>query len=166
MPTRDICILPQELPYQQRAFEHNLGGRAIPQMFCGGTEGYTRQVHIETGLRQQSTRDPDGCVVYEFRDYGNMQPLPCEWQRPDMRPLHFTQNTRNDIKDIGRAPEAVYDQARQCATVGGPGMTTYTPYFDRDGHANPQPPCQIQPSAPIGSARICAPGWIGKSVPI
>lgn len=115
MPTRDICIIPQELPYQQRAFEPNLGGKNIPQMFCGGTEGYTMHVNIESGLRQITTRDPDSCSTMEFRDHGNMIPLLCEWQQPDYRPLFFTDHTRNIIKDIGRDPAAIYDQANHSA---------------------------------------------------
>lgn len=127
MPTRDICTLPQELPYQQRAFEPNLGGKNIPQMFCGGIEGYTKQVNIETHLRERSTRDPDSCNVYEFRDWGNMIPLQCQWQQPDYRPLFFTDHTRNVIKDIGRNPETIYDEAKYHSWGG---VNSYTPYYD------------------------------------
>lgn len=151
MPTRDLCILPQELPYQQRAFEPNLGGTNIPQMFCGGTQGYTKQVNIETDLRQISSRDPDGCNVYEFRDYGNMVPLLCEWQQPDFRPLYYTDHTRNMIKDLGRSPQNIYDQAHY-NTAGG--VNSYTPYYD--------PRSRTQPKRK--SENACELTWVTKSV--
>jgi hypothetical protein len=123
MPTRDICILPQELPFQNRAFDQQTN---IPQMFCGGPEGYGMQTSIETGLRELSSRDPRSCTVYEYRDYGNMMPLICNWQQPDFRPLFFAEDTRNYIKDIGRSKSAIYDQ---CTYYDSKGIPSYTPYY-------------------------------------
>jgi hypothetical protein len=100
MPTRDLFLLPQELPFQNRDFVQT---RHIPQMGCGGPDGYTNQVQVETCLREKSSRDPRGCNIYEFRDLGNVIPLLCAWQQPDYRPLYFAEDTRNYIKDVGRA---------------------------------------------------------------
>lgn len=100
IPTRDVCLLPQELPYQNRAFEPD---NTRPQMFGGGGAGIGRQTDIETQLRVRSTRERDGCSVIEYRDYGNMRPLPVEWQQADYRPIHFANSTRNDLKDYMRA---------------------------------------------------------------
>jgi hypothetical protein len=101
MPTRDLCLLPQELPFQNRDFCQT---RHIPQMGCGGLEGYRDQVDIETDLREQLTRNVKGCNIYEFRDHGNVIPLICDWQKADYRPIHYSEDTRNYVKDLGRAP--------------------------------------------------------------
>lgn len=162
MPTRDICILPQELPYQQRAFEPNLGGKNIPQMFCGGAEGYAMQVDLETGLRQISTRDPGGCNVYEFRDWGGIVPLICEWQQPDYRPLYFTDHTRNMIKDIGRNPEVIYDEANCSRGYGG--VNTYTPYYDPRSVQSYGGYEGCAPGLPGPGSNACMLGWVSKSV--
>ena len=127
MPTRDLCILPQELPYQQYAFRQTT---YIPQMFCGGPEGYALHTQIESALRPEHTRDPDSCNTYEYRDWGGIQPLPCEWQQSDYRPLHFGVHTRNDIKDLGRAKEARYGET-SCSYYASDGSLSYTDYPGR-----------------------------------
>ena len=101
MPVRDLMILPQELPYQNYAFQQTTN---IPQMGCGGNDGISQQVDIETTLREQTTRPTGGCNVYEFRDWGGFTPLPCAVQQPDFRPLQYTNWPRQVVKDIGRFP--------------------------------------------------------------
>ena len=102
MPTRDIAILPQELPYQNYAFHQTTH---IPQMGCGGNDGIAQQVDIETTLREQTTRPTGGCNVYEFPHWMGFRPLQCEWQMPDFRPLYMTHFPRQLIKDVGRFPD-------------------------------------------------------------
>lgn len=109
MPTRDLMILPQELPFQNYAFHQTTH---IPQMGCGGNDGIAQQTDIETTLRQQTTRPTGGCNVYEFPHWGNFRPLPCAVQQPDFRPLMFSHSPRQLIKDIGRFPAA--DQGGGC----------------------------------------------------
>lgn len=128
-PTRDVCILPQELPYQQYAFYQTTN---LPQMFGGNQEGYLKQVSIETGLRPEHSRDPDSCNTYEFRDYGGIQPLPCEWQQADFRPLHQQRpgHTRNLVKDLGRRRDLRYDEV-PCAFYASDGSLSYIDYPGR-----------------------------------
>lgn len=103
MPVRDLSILPQELPYQNRAFHQTTH---LPQMGCGGNDGIAQQVDIETTLRQQTTRPTGGCQVYEFPHWGGFVPLLYEWQQPDYRPLFFDHFPRQLVKDVGRFPDA------------------------------------------------------------
>ena len=109
MPVRDLSILPQELPYQNYAF-HQTNWK--PQMGCGGNDGISQQVDIETTLREQTTRPTGGCNVYEFRGWGNFRPLPAAWQQSDFRPLMFSHWPRQIIKDVGRFPSS--DQGGGC----------------------------------------------------
>ena len=102
---RTVCTEPDQDPFLDRAFIHNVG-RNIPQMFCGGIEGYTMQTMVESGLRERSTNDPNGCNTYLLRDMGGMQYLPCDWQQPDYRPLTFIDHPRQHIKNICRSPQA------------------------------------------------------------
>ena len=104
----------------------------IPQMFGGNQEGYLKQVSIETGLRPEHTRDPDSCNTYEFRDYGGIQPLPCEWQQADFRPLHHQRagHTRNLVKDLGRRRDLRYDET-PCTFYASDGSLSYVDYPGR-----------------------------------
>lgn len=94
--TREMFLLPQELPFQNREFYQQT---TIPWMSDFGDHAMT-----ETSLREMTSRDPKGCKIYEFRDMGNFRPLTYEWQQPDYRPLFFQENSRNFIKNIGRSP--------------------------------------------------------------
>lgn len=127
MPTRDLCILPQELPFQQRAFDQTTN---IPQMFCGGPEGYALHTQIESSLRPEHTRDPGSCNTYELRDWGSLQYLPCGWQQPDFRPLQEQIHTRNDVKDLGRSRELRYGHT-PCQYYASDGSLSYTDYPGR-----------------------------------
>lgn len=128
MPTRDIAILPQELPFQNYAFHQTSN---LPQMGVGGNDGIAQQVDIESTLREQSTRPVNGCIVYEFRDMGNFIPLICAWQQPDYRPLYFSHSTRQIIKNWGRAPDRAHGGgcAREAPNTYNKGMPA-GPYGD------------------------------------
>ena len=102
---RFVCTEPVEDPFLNRDFIPNVGTTA-PQVFCGGQEGYARQVQLNTELREQMTRDPRSCNNFLLRDGGNMQYLPCEWQQPDYRPHTFTVWPRQMVKNTCRTPEA------------------------------------------------------------
>lgn len=108
---RDLGNLARDPPYQDYAFFRSKG---IPQMTSGGPIGIGIHTDIESSLRQNMSRDPDGCHTYEFRDYGAPVPMPYLWQQPDYRPLHFTDSTRQFVKDRIRAE------------VLAPGQKTYS----------------------------------------
>jgi len=125
MPSRDLMKLPQEMPYQNRAFHETA---TKPQMGSGGGDGIAQHVDVESTLREQTTRLPGGCNVYLFRDGGNFYPMPCDWQQPDYRPLHFSQFPRMLIKTQGyshnRAPDMEHGGgfARLGPTAMGKGL--------------------------------------------
>jgi hypothetical protein len=97
MPTRDLARLPQELPFQGRDFHPTT---VLPQFQEGGLLGYGKQVQVETFLRPEYTREPEGCITYEYRDWGSLEPLVHDVQRGDYRPFHQLVSSRNYIKVI------------------------------------------------------------------
>jgi len=149
MPVRDLSRLPQEMPYQNRRFHETA---TKPQMGSGGGDGIAQQTDIESTLREQSTRPMASCNVYEFRDWGNWRPMPCEWQQGDFRPIHYQHFPRLLIKEQGRAPDRDHGggQARLGPTAMGKGLPA-GPYGDYTSY---------QPAANMPTAR-CGGGILG-----
>jgi hypothetical protein len=101
IPTRDLARIPEELPFQNRDFFPNV---SMPAKFDGSTAGYALHTSMETCLRPEHTREPSSCHTFEFRDWASFMPLTHNWQQPDYRPLHFTEASRQYIKQLGRPP--------------------------------------------------------------
>lgn len=121
---RTRCTALQELPFQERAFDVNLGGRTIPMIGNGSRSAIGDHVDIESDLRVHQTRRRAGCNSFRWRDGGGMNFLPYEWQQADTRPNHFTVSTRNVIKCLDIPQCNIIDSEQQkkrmddCARYG------------------------------------------------
>lgn len=99
LATRDSCLSGPHLPpYLNRAFTQNTH---FPQYGLGGNSGLEQWVNTESALTiPYMTRVRNGCSdSLEIHPDLSFDFLPTKWQQPDFRPIHFTESTRQAVKD-------------------------------------------------------------------